>query len=55
MILKFRVYLVEENVMYYFDEDKNVEWIIDDDIGFIVFFINLGNGMWGMIDKYVFM
>ncbi|HDT8177414.1 TPA: hypothetical protein RD698_002170 [Enterococcus faecalis] len=55
MIPKFRAYSVEENVMYYPDEDKNVEWTIDDDTGFIAPLINLGNGMWGMIDKYVLM
>ncbi|AIS73957.1 YopX [Enterococcus phage EFC-1] len=41
--------------MYYPDEDKNVEWTIDDDTGFIAPLINLENGMWGMIDKYVLM
>ncbi|HHX0241410.1 TPA: YopX family protein, partial [Enterococcus faecalis] len=45
----------EENIMYYPDEDKNVEWTIDDDTGFIAPLINLENGMWGMIDKYVLM
>lgn len=55
MIPKFRAYSVEENIMYYPDEDKNVEWTIDDDTGFIAPLINLGNGMWGMIDKYVLM
>lgn len=46
MIPKFRAYSVEENVMYYPDEDKNVEWTIDDDTGFIAPLINLGNGTW---------
>lgn len=55
MIPKFRAYSAEENIMYYPDEDKNVEWTIDDDTGFIAPLINLGNGMWGMIDKYVLM
>lgn len=55
MIPKFRAYSVEENIMYYPDEDKNVEWTIDDDTGFIAPLINLENGMWGMIDKYVLM
>lgn len=55
MIPKFRAYSVKENIMYYTDEDKNVEWTIDDDTGFIAPLINLGNGMWGMIDKYVLM
>lgn len=55
MIPKFRAYSVKENIMYYPDEDKNVEWTIDDDTGFIAPLINLGNGMWGMIDKYVLM
>ncbi|HIB3638659.1 TPA: YopX family protein, partial [Enterococcus faecalis] len=41
MIPKFRAYSVEENVMYYPDEDKNVEWTIDDDTGFIAPLINL--------------
>ncbi|WP_429975477.1 YopX family protein [Enterococcus sp. DIV0086] len=55
MIPKFRAYSVEENIMYYPDEDKNVDWTIDDDTGFIAPLINLENGMWGMIDKYVLM
>ncbi|ETU59952.1 hypothetical protein P026_02971 [Enterococcus faecalis EnGen0426] len=55
MIPKFRAYSVDENIMYYPDEDKNVEWTIDDDTGFIAPLINLENGMWGMIDKYVLM
>ncbi|WP_445448796.1 YopX family protein [Enterococcus faecalis] len=55
MIPKFRAYSVEENIMYYPDEDKNVEWTIDDDTGFIAPLINLENGMWGMIYKYVLM
>ncbi|HHX0206162.1 TPA: YopX family protein [Enterococcus faecalis] len=55
MIPKFRAYSAEENIMYYPDEDKNVEWTIDDDTGFIAPLINLENGMWGMIDKYVLM
>ncbi|EIX2479448.1 hypothetical protein MKG71_002281 [Enterococcus faecalis] len=55
MIPKFRAYSVKENIMYYPDEDKNVEWTIDDDTGFIAPLINLENGMWGMIDKYVLM
>ncbi|MDN3074975.1 YopX family protein [Enterococcus faecalis] len=55
MIPKFRAYSVEENIMYYPDEDKNVEWTIDDDTGFIAPLINLENGMWGMIDKYILM
>ncbi|WP_368739398.1 YopX family protein [Enterococcus faecalis] len=55
MIPKFRAYSVKENIMYYPDEDKNEEWTIDDDTGFIAPLINLGNGMWGMIDKYVLM
>lgn len=55
MIPKFRAYSVEENIMYYPDEDENVEWTIDDDTGFIAPLINLENGMWGMIDKYVLM
>ncbi|EGO2647830.1 hypothetical protein IET36_001500 [Enterococcus faecalis] len=55
MISKFRAYSAEENIMYYPDEDKNVEWTIDDDTGFIAPLINLENGMWGMIDKYVLM
>jgi uncharacterized phage protein (TIGR01671 family) len=55
MIPKFRAYSVKENIMYYPDEDKNVEWTIDDDTGFIAPLINLENGMWGMIEKYVLM
>ncbi|HIB4592577.1 TPA: YopX family protein [Enterococcus faecalis] len=55
MIPKFRAYSVEENIMYYPDDDKNVEWTIDDDTGFIAPLINLENGMWRMIDKYVLM
>ena len=55
MIPKFRAYSVKENIMYYPDEDKNVEWTIDDDTGFIAPLINLENGMWRMIDKYVLM
>ena len=36
----------DKYIMYYPDEDKNVEWTIDDDTGFIAPLINLENGMW---------
>ncbi|MDU5304823.1 MAG: YopX family protein, partial [Enterococcus faecium] len=35
--------------------DKNVDWTIDDETGFIAPLVNLGGGMWGMIDKYELM
>lgn len=52
MIPKFRAYSKEENEMYYPHNDKNVDWTIDDETGFIAPLVNLGGGMWGMIDKY---
>lgn len=52
MIPKFRAYSKEENEMYYPHNDKNVDWTIDDETGFIAPLVNLGSGMWGMIDKY---
>ena len=52
MIPKFRAYSTEENEMYYPHNDKNVDWTIDDETGFIAPLVNLGSGMWGMIDKY---
>ncbi|ENZ9221327.1 YopX family protein [Enterococcus hirae] len=55
MIPKFRAYSTEENEMYYPHNDENVDWIIDDETGFIAPLVNLGSGMWGMIDKYVLM
>lgn len=55
MIPKFRAYSKEENEMYYPHNDKNVDWTIDDETGFIAPLVNLGNGMWGMIDKYELM
>ncbi|EME3503461.1 DNA-packaging protein [Enterococcus faecium] len=55
MIPKFRAYSKEENEMYYPHNDKNVNWTIDDETGFIAPLVNLGNGMWGMIDKYELM
>ena len=41
--------------MYYPHNDKNVDWTIDDETGFIAPLVNLGGGMWGMIDKYELM
>lgn len=55
MIPKFRAYSTEENEMYYPHNDKNVDWTIDDETGFIAPLVNLGSGMWGMIDKYALM
>ena len=55
MIPKFRAYSKEENEMYYPHNDKNVNWTIDDETGFIAPLVNLGSGMWGMIDKYELM
>ncbi|WP_270782682.1 YopX family protein [Enterococcus lactis] len=55
MITKFRAYSKEENEMYYPHNDKNVDWTIDDETGFIAPLVNLGGGMWGMIDKYELM
>jgi uncharacterized phage protein (TIGR01671 family) len=55
MIPKFRAYSKEENEMYYPHNDKNVDWTIDDETGFIAPLVNLGGGMWGMIDKYELM
>lgn len=55
MIPKFRAYSTEENEMYYPHNDKNVDWTMDDETGFIAPLVNLGSGMWGMIDKYELM
>ncbi len=55
MIPKFRAYSKEENEIYYPHNDKNVDWTIDDETGFIAPLVNLGGGMWGMIDKYELM
>ncbi|MDG4589461.1 YopX family protein [Enterococcus faecium] len=55
MIPRFRAYSKEENKMYYPHNDKNVDWTIDDETGFIAPLVNLGGGMWGMIDKYELM
>lgn len=55
MIPKFRAYSTEENKMYYPHSDKNVDWTIDNETGFIAPSVNLGDGMWGMIDKYKLM
>lgn len=55
MIPKFRAYSTEENKMYYPHNDKNVDWTIDNETGFIAPSVNLGDGMWGMIDKYKLM
>ncbi|HCT6820704.1 DNA-packaging protein [Enterococcus faecium] len=55
MIPKFRAYSTEGNEMYYPHNDKNVDWTIDDETGFIAPLVNLGSGMWGMIDKYELM
>lgn len=55
MIPKFRAYSKEENEMYYPHNDKNVDWTIDDETGFIAPLVNLGSCMWGMIDKYELM
>lgn len=55
MIPKFRAYSTEENEMYYPHNDKNVDWTIDDETGFIAPLVNLGSDMWGMIDKYELM
>ncbi|MDQ8373908.1 YopX family protein [Enterococcus faecium] len=55
MIPKFRAYSKEENEMYYPHNDKNVDWTIDDETGFIAPLVNLGGDMWGMIDKYELM
>lgn len=55
MIPKFRAYSKEENKMYYPHNDKNVDWTIDDETGSIAPLVNLGSGMWGMIDKYELM
>ncbi|EPF4429298.1 YopX family protein [Escherichia coli] len=55
MIPKFRAYSKEENEMYYPHNDKNVDWTIDDETGFIAPLVNLGDHMWGMIDKYELM
>lgn len=55
MIPKFRAYSKEENEMYYPHNDKNVDWTIDDETGFIAPLVNLGSGMWGMIDRYELM
>lgn len=55
MVPKFRAYSKEENEMYYPHNDKNVDWTIDDETGFIAPLVNLGGGMWGMIDKYELM
>lgn len=55
MIPKFRAYSKEENEMYYPHNDKNVDLTIDDETGFIAPLVNLGGGMWGMIDKYELM
>ena len=55
MIPKFRAYSTEENEMYYPHNDKNVDWTIDDETGFIAPLVNLGSSMWGMIDKYELM
>lgn len=55
MTPKFRAYSTEENEMYYPHNDKNVDWTIDDETGFIAPLVNLGSGMWGMIDKYELM
>ena len=45
MIPKFRAYSTEENEMYYPHNDKNVDWTIDDETGFIAPLVNLGDGM----------
>lgn len=55
MIPIFRAYSKEENEMYYPHNDKSVDWTIDDETGFIAPLVNLGGGMWGMIDKYELM
>lgn len=55
MTPRFRAYSKEENEMYYPHNDKNVDWTIDDETGFIAPLVNLGGGMWGMIDKYELM
>ncbi|EME7212267.1 DNA-packaging protein [Enterococcus faecium] len=55
MIPRFRAYSKEENEMYYPHDDKHVDWTIDDETGFIAPLVDLGGGMWGMIDKYVLM
>ena len=55
MIPRFRAYSKEENEMYYPHNDKSVDWTIDDETGFIAPLVNLGGGMWGMIDKYELM
>lgn len=55
MIPKFRAYSKEENEMYYPHNDKNVDWTIDDETGFIAPLVNLESGIWGMIDKYELM
>ncbi|MBK1999660.1 DNA-packaging protein [Enterococcus xinjiangensis] len=55
MIPKFRAYSTEKNEMYYPHNDKNVDLTIDDETGFIAPLVNLGSGMWGMIDKYELM
>lgn len=55
MITRFRAYSKEENEMYYPHNDKSVDWTIDDETGFIAPLVNLGGGMWGMIDKYELM
>lgn len=55
MIPRFRAYSKEENEMYYPHNDKNVDWTIDDETGFIAPLVNLGGDMWGMIDKYELM
>lgn len=52
---KFRAYSTEKNEMYYPHNDKNVDLTIDDETGFIAPLVNLGSGMWGMIDKYELM
>lgn len=55
MKAKFRAYSTEKNEMYYPHNDKNVDLTIDDETGFIAPLVNLGSGMWGMIDKYELM
>lgn len=55
MIPRFRAYSKEENEMYYPHDDKHVDWTIDDETGFIAPLVDLGGGMWGMIDKYELM
>lgn len=55
MITNFRAYSTEENKMYYPHNDKDVDWTIDNETGFIAPLVNLGCGVWGMMDKYQLM